>query len=130
MDGPRIRRTISKRLAVAHLVGLWTTGMAGTIGTSAGFSFLGGGWGLFLGGLLSLPWILALFAVVWRWHGWVDRHPVQFALIGPIVVSGSYAAIDGAFLKFVAISCVTSSICYLLLVYRGRARASGESKKI
>lgn len=118
------RSTIAGRLVIAHVVGLWTAGMVGTIGTTAGFSVGGGGLGLLLGGLLSLPWMAVLATLIWFYSGWIKRHPFIFALTGPIVVCASYALLGGAFLDAVAISSVTSSICYLLLVLVSRLRSA------
>ncbi len=98
--------------------------MVGTIGTTAGFSVGGGGLGLFLGGLLSIPWMAVLATVIWFYGGWIKRHPFLFALIGPIVVCASYALLAGAFLDAVAVSSVTSSVCYLLLVLWSRLRSA------
>lgn len=115
MDKPGSRGSILGRIGLAHAVGLWVAGMAGTIGTTSGFSFAGGGLGLFLGGILSLPWIIALVAVVWFWGGWIERHPFAFVLIGLVVVCGTYALLAGGFFDAVAISSVTSSLAYVLL---------------
>jgi hypothetical protein len=118
------RRAITIHVVVAHAVGLWTAGMVSTIGTTAGFSVAGGGLGLFLGGLLSLPWMMGVAAVVWLYGGWIERHPLVFALTGPVVVCGSWALLAGAFLDAVALSSITSSIFYLLLTALRRVRHS------
>lgn len=107
---------------------MWTAGMAGTIGTTTGFSVAGGGLGLSLGGLISLPWIVALAVVIWRFGGWIALHPIQFAVVGPVVVVASYAIFAGAFLDAVAISCVASSLCYLVLTSWRRLKFVGRDK--
>jgi hypothetical protein len=89
--------------------------MAGSLGTTTGFSFLTGGLGLFLGGILSIPWMVALAVFIWFCERWIERHPVVFAVVGPIVVCGTYALLTRAFLDAVAVSSFTSAICYLLL---------------
>ena len=123
MDVLSSRSTISRRVVIAHALGLWTSDMLGTIGTTAGFS-VGGGWlGLFLGGLISLPWLAALATVIWFYSDWIERHPFVFALIGPLVVCASYALLAGAFSDATAVSSVTSTICYLLLVLWKRLRS-------
>ena len=97
--------------------------MWGSIGTTAGFSFLAGGLGLYLGGLMSIPWMVALIALIWFYDGLIERHLFAFVLIGPVFVCGTYALLGGAWLDAVAISSVASSVCYLLLtLWSRRAR--------
>lgn len=122
MDAPSSRSKIFGRILVAHAVGLWVAGMEGSIGTTAGFDFFSGALGLFLGGVISIPWIAVLAATIWFQGGVIERHPLLFAIIGPITVCTSYAMLASPFLDAVAISCVTSSLCYLGLVYFGRWR--------
>jgi len=129
MDRPSSRTKIASRVVIAHAAGLWTAGMVGTIGTTAGFSVAGGGLGLFLGGILSIPWIAALAAIIWFYGGWIEKHPFLFAVIGPVVVCGSYALLAGAFLDAVAASSITSGASYLALVLWGNFR-SAKAKKI
>lgn len=102
--------------------------MVGTIGTTAGLSVIGGGLYLFLGGIVSIPWMTALATVIWFRGGWIERHPFIFAFTGPIIVCGTYTWLAGAFLDAVAISCVTSSAFYLLLVLWGNWRRSMTEK--
>ncbi len=128
MDKPTSRSALAGYVTVAHAIGLWTAGMAGSIGTTAGFSVAAGGLGLFLGGILSLPWIAALAAVIWFYGGWIERHPFLFALIGPAIVCGTYALLGGAWLDAVAISSITSSACYLLLILIKRYRLAAIEK--
>ena len=118
------RSKIAGRVVIAHALGLWVAGMVGTIGTTAGFRFSGGGLGLFLGGVMSLPWMAGLGVLIWFCSDWIERHPFIFALIGPLVVCASYALFVGAFLDATAISSVTSSLCYLLLVLWSRLRSA------
>lgn len=108
------RGRVAKRVLAAHAFGLCMTGIAGTIGTSEGFGIDGAGVGMYLGGLLSLPLLVALGAVIW-WRGrQLDRHPVAFTIIGPVVVCASWGLVAGAFFeKAVVISTVASSIFYL-----------------
>jgi hypothetical protein len=128
VNKPASRSTTAGKVIVAHAVGLWASGMASTIGTTAGFSVAGGGLGLFLGGILSIPWMIALAILIWFYGGWIDRHPVLFAIVGPVVVCGSYALLAGAFLDAVAVSSVTSSIWYLLLTMWMRFRRAAQAK--
>lgn len=108
------RRIVAKRVALAHTFGLCITGIVGTIGTSAGVSFDGVGLGLYLGGLLSLPWMAVLGFVIWFRGRQIDRHPLAFAIIGPVVVGASWGLVTGAYFdKAVVISSVASSAFYL-----------------
>lgn len=111
------RGRVTKRVLAAHAFGLCITGIAGTIGTSEGFSFDGAGLGLSLGGLLSLPWMAALGIAIW-WRGrQIDRHPIAFATIGPVIVGVSWGLVTGAFFeKAVVISSVASSAFYLTTI--------------
>ena len=117
-----LRARIFGRIAVAHVVGLWTVGMYGTIGTTAGFSVLGGALGLFLGGVLSIPWLVALAAIVWFCAPKLDRHPIIFVLIGPLLVCGSWWVLSGAQLLEVTISSAVSSAVYLGLAMWTRVK--------
>ena len=123
MDRPGSRATIFGRVAIAHVLGLWATGMMGTIQSTAGFSIGEGAFiGIFLGGLLSLPWIIGLAGFIWFYGGLIERHPFAFAVIGPLVVCGTWAVTFGGMLEAVAISTVVSSFCYFLLTFFGRWR--------
>lgn len=122
------RSTTAGKVIIAHAMGLWASGMASTIGTTAGFTVAGGGLGLFLGGILSIPWMLAIAILIWFYGGWIDRHPVLFAVVGPVVVCGTYALLAGAFLDAVAVSSVTSSICFLLIAMWTRFRRAAQAK--
>lgn len=128
MKRPSSKTKIAGRVVIAHAAGLWTAGMVGTIGTTAGFSIAGGGLGLFLGGILSIPWIVALAAIIWFYGSWIDKHPFLFAFIGPMAVCGSYALLGGAFLDAVAVSSITSSACYLALVVFGGLQSAKATK--
>jgi hypothetical protein len=92
----------------------------GTLQSSAGFSIGGGAFILFLGGVLSLPWIIGLTCFIWFYGSLIERHPFAFAIIGPVVVCGTWAATFGAFWEAVALSAAVSSVCYLLLTAWGR----------
>lgn len=117
------RAIVFRRVVIAHAVGLSAAGMADTVGTTAGFSVGGAGLGLFLGGLLSLPWIAALAALIWYYASWIERHTVLFAVAGPMIVCGTYALLARAFLEEVAFSSVAASITYMLLVSWNRTRS-------
>ncbi len=122
---PHARSRMVGRVLPAHAVGLSVTGMAGTIGTAAGFSPGGAFLGLFLGGVISVPWMIALAVVIWFRGAWLEQHPFVFAAGGPLLVMASWFALSGTLLlEFVAISCVTSSVVVLLLtLWSGRVRA-------
>jgi hypothetical protein len=112
---------MSGRILTAHVIGLSVTGMAGTVGTTAGFSPGGAFLGLFLGGVVSLPWMIILVVVIWFRGAWLEHHPFAFAICGPLLVLASWFALSGrAFLEAVAISCITSSVVVLLLTLWGR----------
>lgn len=128
MKNSSSRSTIAGKVVIAHAIGLWASGMAGSIGTTAGFSFSAGGLGLFLGGILSIPWMVALAVFIWFRGGWIERHPVVFAVVGPIIVCGTYASPTGAFLDAVAVSSLTSAICYLLIALWLRHRRRVQEK--
>lgn len=115
MDRPENRSLIVGHVLLSHAIGLSVAGMVGTMGTATGFSVGGAGLGLFLGGIISVPWIAALTAMIWFYGRVIEQHPVYFAMLGPIIVCGTYAATFGAFLDFVAVSSVASSFCYLVL---------------
>ncbi len=115
-----VRGNIAIRVLISHVCGLCVSGISDTIGTTSGFSIEGAGLGLFLGGLLSLPWLIALGALIWFQSRTIETHPVIFAVFGPAVVSGSWALLAGGFFREVAISSVASSLIYLLLVLGAR----------
>lgn len=90
--------------------------MALTIDTTAGFNVMGGLLGLLLGGIWSVPWVIALTGLIWLYGEWIERHSLVFAMSGPPIVCAISALIGPPFfLKFVAISCVASSVAYLVL---------------
>ena len=126
---PRDGAALFLRVFVAHVIGLWIVGVLGTIGTTAGFSLSGGGLGLFLGGILSLPWLAVLLVVIHFYGGWIERHPVAFALTGPPLVDASYAVSFGGFLDAGAIASASASAFFLLLTWLGtramQARLTG-----
>lgn len=125
MDRPNSRSELIGNILIAHAAGLFTAGVVGTIGTTSGFTLSGGVLGLVLGGFISMPWLAAIAVIVWRYGGAIERHPVAFALVGPVLVFGTYALLVGAFLEAVAVSCAVSSICYLPLAYwRQKRRAA------
>ena len=139
MDQPPSRAVLFVHVWVAHLIGLFATGLYGSIGTTAGFGS-DVGTSMFLGGVLSIPWFCALLLVIWFFGTWLSRHMLVLCLAGPFVVCGSYVVVLGRpFLDAVAVSCVTSSIVLLIIVgwdhgrtawltRRGAAgRASGRS---
>ena len=112
---PRTR--IGLRVLVAHAIGLWIIGTVGSISTTAGFDLAGGVVGLLLGGILSVPWLMALATIVFFAAKWIDRFPWALALAGPPIVCASWFLIGAPFLGGVALSCVTSSFAYLALTY-------------
>ncbi|WP_144096082.1 hypothetical protein [Croceicoccus sediminis] len=124
MDRPENRSLVVGHVLFSHAIGLSVTGMFGTIGTTAGFSVGGAGLGLFLGGIISIPWIAALMAIILFYGRLIERHPFYFAILGPIIVCGTYAATFGAFLDAVVVSSVASSFCYLALArwHHGKSR--------
>ena len=124
MTASSSRSLIALRVLFCHAIGLWTAGIIGSIGTTAGFSFSSGGLGLLLGGILSLPWMLAVAIAIWFNAAWIERHPFAFIATGMAVVCGSYALLGGAWLDAVAISSGTSSLCYLLHVAWTKHRAA------
>ncbi len=107
------------RIIVAHVFGLCVTGISDTIGTTSGFSIGGAGIGLFLGGILSTPWMAALGLLIWFKSAPIEGHPIKFAIAGPALVIGSWALLSGSggFLQEVAISAISSSLLYLTLVF-------------
>jgi hypothetical protein len=117
MVRPNSRSELFCTILIVHAVGLFAAGVVGTIGTTAGFSLSGGGIGLFLGGLISIPWLAGIAVLIWFYGSQIERHPIAFALIGPLMVVGSYNLIVGAFWESVAVSCTVSSACYLPLAY-------------
>lgn len=111
------RRAVAKRVVLAHIFGLCVTGIVGTIGTSEGLSFDGVVSVLYLGGLLSLPWVAVLGLLIWFRGQQIDRHPIAFAIIGPVVVGASWGIVTGAFFEeAVVISSVASSVFYLATI--------------
>ena len=115
-----MRGTIAIRVLIAHVCGLGVSGISDTIGTTSGFSIAGAGLGLFLGGLLSVPWMIALGVLIWFQGRTIETHPVIFAVFGPALVCGSWALLAGGFFREVATSSVASSLSYLLLVFGAR----------
>lgn len=109
MTKPSRRQVLALRIGVAHFLGLLVVGFYGTIGTSGGFG-AGAFVGSFLGAIMSLPWIAAILAIVWFKTDALDRHIIPFCIVGPIIVCGSWWAINGlGILDAVALSCVASS---------------------
>jgi hypothetical protein len=115
MNKPMNRSKLIGHILLAHACGLAICGMCLTIGTTAGFSISGAGLGIFLGGLASIPWIVGLMAAVWFYGGLIEQHPFYFALLGPLIVTGTYALSLGGFWESVAISTTASSGAYLAL---------------
>lgn len=121
MGDPAFRTKILGRVALAHILGLWAAGIMGTIQSDAGLDLGEGAFiGIFLGGLLSVPWLLGLAAIIWFYSDRLERHPILFALLGPLVVCGTWAVTFGAMLEAVALSTAVSSACYLVLVFSAR----------
>lgn len=89
-----------------------------------------GGWNppalflfIFLGGLSSIPWMIALAILIGFFGLWLERHTLVFCTIGPVIVAASWALVVGKpFLEAVAGSCVASSGFYLLFRLFGRHR--------
>lgn len=122
MTSPSRRQILAVRIGIAHFVGLLTVGFYGTIGTSGGFG-AGAFVGTFAGAILSLPWIATVLAIVWFRPNALDRHIIPFCVLGPIVVCGSWWAIDGtSLLDAVALSSVTSTVCVLALTLAERRK--------
>ncbi|HUD30329.1 MAG TPA: hypothetical protein VMQ93_15785 [Novosphingobium sp.] len=109
-------------ILIVHAIGLFTTGVADSIQTTAGPSISGGGIGLFLGGIISIPWLVAIAIIVHFYGGLIERHPIAFAIIGPVIVSGTYALSAGVFWQEAAISSVVSTVCYIPFAFWQRQR--------
>jgi hypothetical protein len=114
----KIKRQISKHILCAHNIGLCVVGIASTIGTTAGFSISGAWISVVAGGVLSIPWLFVLAAVIWLRGDMINDHPIKFAILGPLAVVRSYALFGGGLLKDVALSSISSSILYFILVFR------------
>ena len=113
------------RTTVAHAVGLSAAGMIGTIGTTSGFSVNGAFLGLLFGGILSFPWLIALWICVARYASWMEAHPFGFFVLGPIFVLATWWLVVGEiFLDAVAVSCVTSAVLVLLITLLSRRNRS------
>ncbi len=116
-DDARISERLLGRVFAAHAVGLLTTGMA-----VGGFSLLGVFLGLVAGGIMSLPWMIALAIAIWLRGTWLEKHPFTFAICGPLFVIGSWFTLNGSMLPgYVAVSCSISSIVFLLLTLWSRS---------
>lgn len=105
------------RVIAAHGFGLCVAGVTDTIGTTAGFNIGGAGLGLWLGGVLSIPWMAILGGVIWFRGTMIEDHPFLFATFGPAFVIGSWALLGAAFIREVAISSVSSSVLYLVVYF-------------
>jgi hypothetical protein len=104
--------------------------MMATIQSDAGLSIGGGAFiGLFIGGLLSVPWILCLAGIIWFFGAAIARHPVKFAVIGPLLVCASWAITFGGMIEAVAISTTVSSLCYISLTFWRRWRTTTGSNE-
>jgi hypothetical protein len=112
------RANLLGRIGIAHAAGLWVAGMIGTIQSDSGFDMLGGAFAGALGGLFFIPWIAALVLLACFRPTWIGQHTVLFAVVGPVLVCGSWALFAGnAFLDDVAISSVTSSVVWLAMAF-------------
>ena len=112
------RTSLLGRIGIAHAAGLWVAGMIGTIRSDSGFDMLGGAFVGALGGLMSIPWIAALVLLICFRPSWIGQHPVVFAIVGPVLVSGSWVLLAGqAMLDSVAISSAVSSVAWLAIVF-------------
>lgn len=112
------RSQLLTRIGVAHASGLWVAGMVGTIPADTGFDVFGGALAGTIGGLMSVPWVAALGLLVWLRPSWISDHPVAFALVGPVLVCGSWAAFAGlTMLDSVAISSVASSVFWVAMLF-------------
>ncbi|CAN5188960.1 hypothetical protein BH10PSE2_BH10PSE2_09220 [soil metagenome] len=87
--------------------------MVDSVGTTSGFSILSGALGLFLGGMLSIPWVILMFILVWIWGSFLERHPLWFSTVGFTVVVG--AQIQASFRTEVAVACGAASAFYVSL---------------
>lgn len=125
MDRPTSRSELMSTILIAHAVGLFAAGVAGTIGTTSGLSFSGGGLGLLVGGMLSIPWLVVIGVFVWFQGGLIERNTIGFAVLGPILVCGTYAYFMEVFWQATAISSVVSSAVYLpLALWQKRRRTA------
>lgn len=113
------RGDVASRVLVAHAFGLCVTSIVVTFRTTSGFSFAGAAFSLFIGGLLSIPWMIVLAALIWFRGEMIAKHSILFAVFGPALVSGSWVLLTGGFSSEVAISSVASSLLYLMLVLCG-----------
>ena len=112
------RTNLHGRIGIAHAVGLSVAGMIGTIQSDSGFGWLGGAVAGALGGLFSTPWIAGLVLLVCYRPTWISKRPILFAIVGPVLMIGSWALFAGqAFLDDVAISSVTSSLVWLAMMF-------------
>lgn len=136
MLGDHARANLLGRIGIAHAAGLWVAGMIATIQSDTGFDVPGAAFAGALGGLFSIPWIAALVLLVSFRPAWIGQHPILFAIVGPILVSGSWALSAGqAFLDAVAISSVTSSLVWMAMaiaapVWRARAVARSGTRSV
>jgi hypothetical protein len=117
-----MRARMVGRVFFAHAVGLSVVGIAGT---SPEVAFLGLFIGIFMGGILSLPWMIALAILILIRGEWLEQHPVVFAICGPLSVIGSWLVLAGSpWLIPVALSCGISSVLVLTLtLWRHRSPA-------
>jgi hypothetical protein len=129
MDSDRLRGELVVRLLIAHFLGLTVVGFVGTIGTTTGFGH-DAMIGAYAGLIMSAPLILVAGLVVWFFADFIDRHVLLFCLAGPLIVIGFWWFVDdvGGFLEFVAISSITSSVCFLTATLWRKRKRSMESK--
>ena len=125
-----IRGELAARVIAAHSFGLCLAGVADTIGTTAGFDIWGAGLGLWLGLVLSLPWMVILGLVIWLRGTMIEDHPFLFVTFGPMFVIGSWALLGTTFIREVAISSVSASLFYLVLTFGLRLLSATWRKRV
>jgi len=95
-------------------VGLLIAGIIGAIGTDTDVA-TGAFLGLWLGGIISMPWALAIVAVISFKPGWTARHPFIFAACAALVTFVGYGLLSQRLDIAVAITCAVSAVCYMAL---------------
>lgn len=122
-----LRGFLATRALVAHVIGLTFTGVVMASGNSTGYAGAVS-LALFLGGLLSLPWMACLGIAIWFWADRIYSHRLAFSIIGPVTTCATWWLVAGeAFLYAVAISAGVSALCFLgFLSVRKSLQAQGD----